>query len=143
MNKFIIVIMIMLTIIKYSVSVIIYKMYSYHCEKYRNFTQFPVAEILCGSCTFSQIFHTRKLGETTVFFAAYIFVSQLTLESEDWNSRNIAKYFANNKLLSSRQYLLLTLCYDSVRSWKIRFVLSRKVLFHCWRLLQFTSPSSK
>ena len=55
-----------------------------HCGKYRNFTKFPDVEILwkgkvsaqfrvirsklCGNYAFSQNFHTRKLGEITVFF---------------------------------------------------------------------------
>ena len=56
-----------------------------HRLKYRNFNQFPVVEILrkgtvstqflvihpnlCGNCAFPQNFHTRKLFETTVFYA--------------------------------------------------------------------------
>ena len=44
------------------------------CEEHRNFTWFPGVDILqkgtvCGNCVFQQNFYTRKLGETTVFFA--------------------------------------------------------------------------
>ena len=54
-----------------------------HCEKYRNFTQFPAVKILWKSSfrivsgespemmrklCLSQNFHSRKLGEITVFF---------------------------------------------------------------------------
>ena len=60
-----------------------------HCIKYRNFTWFPGIEILWngsfrivsgdspenwpdsrGNCAFPQTFHTRKLGEITVFYVA-------------------------------------------------------------------------
>ena len=30
------------------------------------------AQFLCGKCSFPQNFHTRKLGETTVFFAVHV-----------------------------------------------------------------------
>ena len=56
-----------------------------HCVKYRNFTQLPGVEIswkgtvsaqfrvnrpkLCRNYAFPQTFHTRKLGEITVFYA--------------------------------------------------------------------------
>ena len=40
---------------------------SVHCEKYRNFTYFPGAEILRKGTEFQQNFHTRKLGEIAVF----------------------------------------------------------------------------
>ena len=58
--------------------------WSRHCVKYRSSTQFPGVEILqkctvsaelrasrsklCGNCTLPQNFHTRKLGEITVFY---------------------------------------------------------------------------
>ena len=41
-----------------------------HCIEYQNFTKFPCVEILwkrCGNSAFSQNFHTRKLGEISVF----------------------------------------------------------------------------
>ena len=49
-----------------------------HCVKYRSFTEFPGVEILqegavsaefWANLAFPQNFHTRKLGETTVFNA--------------------------------------------------------------------------
>ena len=58
-----------------------------NCVKCRRFTQFPGVEILwkdtvseyyancpklCGNCAFPQNFHTRKLGEITVFYAVKI-----------------------------------------------------------------------
>ena len=44
-----------------------------HCEKYRNFTKIlwkgtANRPKLCGNCAFPQNFHTRKLGEITVFY---------------------------------------------------------------------------
>ena len=49
-----------------------------HCAKYRNFTWFPGLEILCKrtdscpkiweNCAPPENVHTRKLGETTVFY---------------------------------------------------------------------------
>ena len=43
-------------------------MFNYHWEKNRNFANHPK---LCGNCAFPQNFHTRKLGEITVFFSVY------------------------------------------------------------------------
>ena len=59
----------------------------YHCVKYHNFTQFSCVEILwkgtiftqsranhpklCIKCAFPESFHTRKLGEITVFYALH------------------------------------------------------------------------
>ena len=56
-----------------------------HWGKYRNITQVPGAQVLskgtffaqfwanspklCGKCAFPQNFHTRKVGEITLFFA--------------------------------------------------------------------------
>ena len=47
-----------------------------HCVRYQNFTFFPSMEImwkLCGNYVFPGNFHTRKLGEITVSYAAEIF----------------------------------------------------------------------
>ena len=70
---------------------------SHHCVKYRNFTQFPGVEILwkgtvsewfranhpklCRNCAFPQNFHTRKLGEITVFYAVSVLWNVLLLSS--------------------------------------------------------------
>ena len=46
-----------------------------HCVKHQNFTKFLSVEILwklCRSCAFFQNFHTRKLGEISVFYAVMI-----------------------------------------------------------------------
>ena len=64
-----------------------------HYVKYRNFTQFVGVENLwkgivstqfqairpklCGSCAFPHIFHTKKLGEITVFYPVCITVFHL------------------------------------------------------------------
>ena len=61
-----------------------------HDVKYRNFTEVPGVEILwkgkvsayfrairpklCGNRAFPQNFHTRKLDEITVFYAAEVFL---------------------------------------------------------------------
>ena len=61
---------------------------SFHYVKYCHFTWFPGVEILwkgtvsakfqaiirpklCGNCAFPHHFHTRKLGEITVFYAVF------------------------------------------------------------------------
>ena len=46
-----------------------------HCVKHQNFTKFLSVEILwklCRSCAFFQNFHTRKLGEISVFYTVMI-----------------------------------------------------------------------
>ena len=70
-----------------------------------NFTKFPSVEILwkstvstwfraihpklCGNCTFPQNFHTRKLGEITVFYAVLITPNFTT------NYESVRNYFIN------------------------------------------------
>ena len=48
---------------------------SAHCMKYRNSTQFPGVNRpkLCGNSAFPQNFHTRKLGEMTIFYVEQLF----------------------------------------------------------------------
>ena len=41
-------------------------------RKFCRKAQFPK---LCGNCAFPQNFHTRKLGEITVFFAMLLFIT--------------------------------------------------------------------
>ena len=67
----------------------LYEITVLYYAKYPNFTKFPGVEILrkgtvttefrairpklCGNCAFPQNFHTRKLGEITVFYAMICF----------------------------------------------------------------------
>ena len=70
------------------------------CVKYRYFTEFPGVEILrkgrvsaefranrpelCGNCAFPQNFHTKKLGQISIFYAVIGFKrSQVLLNFED------------------------------------------------------------
>ena len=50
-----------------------------HCVKCRNFGE--IRPKLCGNCALPQNFHTRKLGEITVFYALIVIV-------HDQNIRN-------------------------------------------------------
>ena len=42
---------------------------------------------LCGNCAYPQIFHTRKLGEITVFHAICTFKNDLSITGANVNAR--------------------------------------------------------